>query len=128
VRSFTPSAIPLKISGLVLQSSKKDIHHVGHDQPTARVVQVTLLEGGNGAHPGVDVMRTFFFVITNIYGNFSYNVCPGSVITNGGEPKSCLSQVFNSKLGCSAKQGCKCMVFMQPLLKLKTRPNACPVG
>ncbi len=28
----------------------------------------------------------------------------GSTISNGREPKSCLSQVFNFKLGCFAKQ------------------------
>ncbi len=54
---------------------------------------------------------------------------PGSAITNGREPRSCLGRVFNSKLGRNATLGCKCMVFfMQPLLKLKTLPKARPVS
>jgi hypothetical protein len=56
------------------------------------------------------------------------NLKPGSAITNGGEPRSCSGQVFNSKLGCIATLGSKCMVCMQPHLKLKTRPKACPVS
>ncbi len=50
----------------------------------------------------------------------------GSAITNGREPRSCLGQVFNSELGCIATPGSKCMVCMQPLLKLKTWPKAHP--
>jgi hypothetical protein len=49
------------------------------------------------------------------------NKCPvnaGSAKANGREPKTSLGQVFNSKLGCIATQGSKCMVCMQPLLKL----------
>jgi hypothetical protein len=54
---------------------------------------------------------------------------PGRAITNGREPRSCLGRVFNSKLGCFATPGSKCIVLrMQPLLKLKTRPKACPVS
>jgi hypothetical protein len=52
----------------------------------------------------------------------------GSAITNRREPRSCLGRVFNSKLGHSATLGSKCMVGMQPLLKLKTRPKARPVS
>jgi hypothetical protein len=52
----------------------------------------------------------------------------GSAISIGREPKSCLGRVFNSKLGRIATLGSKCMVSMQPLLKLKTRPRACPVS
>ncbi len=52
----------------------------------------------------------------------------GSVITNGREPRSCLGRVFNSKLGPIAILGSKCMVCMQPLLKLKTQPKARPVS
>ncbi len=52
----------------------------------------------------------------------------GSAMTNGREPKSCLGQVFNSKLGHIATLGSKCMVCMQPLLKLETRPRARPVS
>jgi hypothetical protein len=48
----------------------------------------------------------------------------GSAITDGREPRSCLGQVFNSKLGYIATLGSKCMVHMQPLLKLKTQPWA----
>jgi len=50
------------------------------------------------------------------------------MITNGRKPRSCLGRVFNSKLGCIATLGSMCMVFLQPLLKLKIRPKACPVG
>ncbi len=54
---------------------------------------------------------------------------PGSAITNGREPRSCLGRVFNSKLGCIGTLDCKCMVcIQQPLLKLKTWPKACPVS
>jgi hypothetical protein len=52
----------------------------------------------------------------------------GSAITDGREPRSCLGRVFNSKLGHIAKLGSKCMVCVQPLLKLKTRLRACPVS
>jgi hypothetical protein len=34
----------------------------------------------------------------------------GSAITNGREPRSCLGQVFNSKLGCFATPGRKWIV------------------
>ncbi len=57
-----------------------------------------------------------------------HSVSPGSAITNGREPRSCLGRVFNSQLGCIPTPGSKCMVCMQPLLKLKTRPKACPVS
>jgi len=52
----------------------------------------------------------------------------GSAKANGSEPKTGLGWVFNSKLGCIATPGSKCMVCMQPLLKLKTRPKARPVS
>ncbi len=52
----------------------------------------------------------------------------GSTITNRREPRSCLGRVFNSKLGCIVTLGSKCMVYMQPLLKLKTQPKARPVS
>ncbi len=52
----------------------------------------------------------------------------GSAITNRREPRSCLVQVFNSKLGHIATLGSKYMVCMQPPLKLKTRPKARPVS
>ncbi len=52
----------------------------------------------------------------------------GGAIINGRKPRSCLGQVFNSKLGCIATPGSNCMVCMQPLLKLKTRPKARPVS
>jgi hypothetical protein len=50
--------------------------------------------------------------------------CAGSTITNGREPRGCLGRVFNYKLGCITTPGSKCMVCMQPLLKLKTQPKA----
>jgi hypothetical protein len=52
----------------------------------------------------------------------------GSAITNRREPRHCLGRLFNSKLGCIATPSSKCMVCMQPLLKLKTRPKAHPVN
>jgi len=48
----------------------------------------------------------------------------GSAITNVRESRSCLGRVFNSKLGHIATVGSKFMVWMQPLLKLKTWPRA----
>jgi hypothetical protein len=53
---------------------------------------------------------------------------PGRAITNGRELRSCLGVVFNSKLGHIANLCSKCRVCMQPLLKLKTWPRACPVS
>jgi hypothetical protein len=58
----------------------------------------------------------------------TFRLSPGSAITNGREPRSCLGRVFNSKLGCIAILGSKWMVSMQPLLKLKTRPRARPAS
>ncbi len=59
---------------------------------------------------------------------FAGKAYPGSTITNGRKPRSCLGRVFNSKLGCIATLGSKCMVCMQPFLKLKTRPKVRPVS
>ncbi len=42
----------------------------------------------------------------------------GSAKANGREPKTGLGRVFNSMLGCIAAPVSKCMVCMQPLLKL----------
>ncbi len=42
----------------------------------------------------------------------------GSAKAYGREPKTGLGRVFNYKLGCIATPGRKCMVCMQPLLKL----------
>ncbi len=42
----------------------------------------------------------------------------GSAKANVREPKTGLGRVFNSKLGCIATPGSKCMVCMQPLLEL----------
>jgi hypothetical protein len=66
-------------------------------------------------------------------GTNAAHYCPltpysGSTITNGREPRSCLGRVFNSKLGCIGTLGSKCMVYMQPLLKLKTWPRARPIS
>ncbi len=43
---------------------------------------------------------------------------PGSAKANGREPKTGLGRVFKSKLGCIAAPGSKCIVCIQPLLKL----------
>ncbi len=70
------------------------------------------------------IFKTFIVAINiTVFGR----VRAGSAITNGREPRSFLGRVFNSKLGRIATLGCKCMVFMQTLLKLKTRPKARPV-
>jgi hypothetical protein len=44
--------------------------------------------------------------------HYYYQLGPqmGSVITNEREPRSCLGRVFNSKLGCFATPGRKCIV------------------
>jgi hypothetical protein len=52
----------------------------------------------------------------------------GSAISNRREHRSYLGQVFNSKLGCIATPGSKCMVCLQPFLKLKTQPKVRPVS
>jgi len=45
-----------------------------------------------------------------VNGSWSY-ILPGSAISNGREPKSCLGQVFNSKLGCIVILCGKCMAW-----------------
>jgi hypothetical protein len=60
--------------------------------------------------------------------NFRFVIELEWAIINGREPRSCLGRVFNSKLGCIATLGSKCMVCMQPLLQLKTWPEARPVS
>ena len=72
--------------------------------------------------------KTVFFCKFLKKGAADHRDCTGSAITNGREPRSCLGRVFNSKLGCIDTPGSKCMVCMQPLLKLKTRPKARPVS
>jgi hypothetical protein len=75
---------------------------------------------------------TFCVIVTShvfvISSKYLFLLSLGSVITNGREARSCLGRVFNSKLGCIATPGSKCMVCMQPLLKLKTWPKARPVS
>ena len=53
---------------------------------------------------------------------------PGSTITNGREPRSCLDQVFNCKLGSFTDNTKNVAACKWPLLKLKTRPRFCPVS
>ncbi len=53
---------------------------------------------------------------------------PGSAITNGREPRSCLGRVFNFKLGCSVSEKCNCTACTRPLLELKIQPRFCPVS
>ncbi len=50
----------------------------------------------------------------------------GSAISNGREPRSCLGQVFNIKLGSFVSKKLNCMSHTQPLLELKTRPRFRP--
>ncbi len=53
---------------------------------------------------------------------------PGSVKANGREPKSCLGQVFNYKLGCFDGMHILICADARPHLELKTRPRFCPVS
>ncbi len=53
---------------------------------------------------------------------------PGRAISNGREPRSCLGQVFNIKLGSFASKQLNCMAHTKPLLELKTRPRFRPVS
>ena len=73
----------------------------------------------------------------NLFNKVRINQLPVSVATwhhagsakaNGREPKTGLGRVFNSKLGCIATPGSKCMVCLQPFLKLKTQPKVRPVS
>jgi hypothetical protein len=68
-------------------------------------------------------------LLHSLYSTWKLILKSGNAITNGREPRSCLSLVFSSKLGgIAATLGSKCMVCMQPLLKLKTWPKARPVS
>jgi hypothetical protein len=67
--------------------------------------------------PGTNVMKLFTSVIYK-WINIRLSVCPESAKANGREPKTGFGRVFNSNLGCIATPGSKCMVCMQPLLKL----------
>jgi len=53
---------------------------------------------------------------------------PGCAISNRREPKCCLGQVFNSKLGRIAILAVSAWQDMQPLLDFKTRPRVHPVS
>jgi hypothetical protein len=64
----------------------------------------------------------------NGYVRMVKKVYAGSTITDGRESRSCFGRVLSSKLGCIVTLGSKCMVCMQPLVKLKTQPKACPVS
>jgi hypothetical protein len=64
----------------------------------------------------------------HVQGALSHWPTLGSLITYRREPRSCLGQVFNSKLGCISTLGSKCMAYMQPLLKLKTWHKARPAS
>ncbi len=55
-------------------------------------------------------------------------VCSGSVTTKGREPRSCLGQVFNCKLGSFIDNNKNLVTCKWPLLKLKTQPRFCPVS
>ncbi len=46
-------------------------------------------------------------------------VYPGSTITNGRKPKSCLDQVFNSKLGHIAMLRNKCMAWHAAICRVE---------
>ena len=49
-------------------------------------------------------------------------------MSNGREPKSCLGQVFNFKLGCFVMCTIAWSTQAQPSLMLKTQPRFCPVS
>jgi hypothetical protein len=59
---------------------------------------------------------------------YTNTLTPGSAIYNRREPKSCLGQVFNSKLDSISILCSKCMLHMQPLLELKTQRRDHPVS
>ncbi len=63
---------------------------------------------------------------------FWYNVLqkllPGSAISNGREPRSCLGRVFSFKLDTFTSKHHKCAACKWALLKLKTLARFCPVG
>ncbi len=44
---------------IVDENKPKKLYHVGHDQPSSGVVQVTLLEGGDGTHPGKHAYKCY---------------------------------------------------------------------
>ncbi len=52
----------------------------------------------------------------------------GSAKANGREPKSCLCQVFNFKLGCFVMYATARHIQPRPSLELKTRPRFRPVS
>ncbi len=49
-------------------------------------------------------------------------------ITNGKEPRSCLGQVFNCKLGSFTDETKNVAACKWPLWKLQTRPRFCPLS
>jgi hypothetical protein len=52
----------------------------------------------------------------------------GSTKANGREPKSCLSRVFNFKLGCIVMYTIAQHIQARPSLELKTRPRFRPLS
>ncbi len=46
---------------------------------------------------------------------------------NGREPKSCLGQAFNTKLGCFVMNTTAQPIQARQSLELKTPPRCCPV-
>jgi hypothetical protein len=63
---------------------------------------------------------------TTLYQNERHTT--GSAVSNGRKTKSCLGQVFHSRLGSFAALCSKCFSYKQPLLELKTRPKFSPVS
>jgi hypothetical protein len=59
-----------------------------------------------------------FNAVVQWNSTFLCNTKTGSAKASGREPKTGLGRVYNSKLGCIATLGNKCMVCMQPHLKL----------
>ncbi len=69
-------------------------------------------------------------VLLDANGHIRWNFQPrpGSTISNGREPRSCLGRVFNFKLCLFALLQNKSTAHVQPLLELKTRPRLSPVS
>ncbi len=55
-------------------------------------------------------------------------IVAGSMKANGREPKSCLDQVFNFKIGCFVVCTIAWPIQARPSLEFKTRPRFNPVS
>jgi hypothetical protein len=86
---------------------------------------------GKCYHPVTEVASIYSKIVNKlaINGNSpSTNTTAGSMKANGREPKSCLGQVFNLKLGCFVMCTIAWSIQVQPSLQWKTRHRFCPVS